>query len=88
MALIAKRQCKVTDGRTPGAAISISVESATLQELLAELSAATGKSYTGQSVTVLGSGETDPRTISGNDVLPTTDFRVYFMPEKQKSGNN
>jgi hypothetical protein len=84
--MLAKRQCKITDGRTPGTPLSVAVESATFTELLGELQTITGKSYVGQSASVLGSGELDPRPISGNEVLPSGDFRIFFMPEKQKSG--
>jgi len=85
--MIAKRLCKIVDGRTPGAALQHPVESATLAELLGELQTLTGRSYVGQSASVLATGETDVKSVSGNDILPTGEFRIYFMPEKQKSGN-
>lgn len=77
------RQCRIIDSRTPSNIISKAVAATTYTQLLSELRG----SYSGMSATVVEEGGSSPRPVSGNDVLPTSAFKIFFVPEKQKSGN-
>ncbi len=82
------RQARINDSRTPMNTMSIAVRATTFAEFCNELGGDPHyKSYTGMKATVMGSGQTEASEVSGSDTLPAGDFRIFFTPEKQKSGN-